>query len=185
MSFTPDIVCPLLETERLVLEPITDAHTQELWELFKDPELHKFTPFEPLTIEQQRERFARWAKRRSPDGSEIWLNWAGREKATQKTIAHFQAGVKDDGIASIGYLVARAFQRKGFAAEGLEAVFKHLQEKLSVKEVKAWSDTRNAPSHQLAKKLGMVQVGFKKNADFFKGVTSDEYIFSKVFTKDG
>jgi hypothetical protein len=34
----------------------------------------------------------------------------------------------------------------------------------------------------LAKKLGMVQVEFIKDADFFKGATSDEFVFSKVFS---
>jgi ribosomal-protein-alanine N-acetyltransferase len=174
--------CPPLETARLRLEPITEDHAQELCELFSDPELHQFVPLEVPTLELQRERCARWAKRWSPDGSERWLNWAGREKTSGKIIAHFQSGVTKDGVASIGYVVSRAHQKQGLATEGLEIMFRFLREIIKVREIKAWSDSRNHASHHLAQKLGMVQVEFIKDADFFKGATSDEFVFSKVFT---
>lgn len=170
-----------LETSRLHLEPITEQHSEELWELFRDPELHHFVPFEPISLEKQRERCAKWAKRRSPDGTEIWLNWAARERTSGQIMAHFQAGVKENGTASIGYVVARAFQGKGLATEGVQAVFSYLRDVLGVCEVKAWSDTRNKASHRLAQRLGMIQVDHIKDADFFKGASSDEFVFSKIF----
>jgi RimJ/RimL family protein N-acetyltransferase len=173
---------PAISTTRLILEPIVEGHASEMWKLFSDPELHHFVPYEPLTLERQRERCARWAKRISPDGKERWLNWAGRHKDTKEVIAHFQVGIRDEqkDVASIGYLVARAFQRKGYAQEGLEAVFLYLRNKLGIREVKAWSDTRNISSHRLAQQLGMVQVEMIKDADFFKGATSDEFVFAKL-----
>jgi [ribosomal protein S5]-alanine N-acetyltransferase len=171
-----------LDTRRLVLEPVTEQHAGELCNLFSDPELHKLVPLEVPTLEQQRERCIRWAKRQSPDTSEVWLNWAAREKRSKKIVAHFQAGIKssENYVASVGYLVGREFQRRGLAHEGLEAVFNFLKAQYSIREVKAWSDTRNLASHGLAKKLGMVQVDSIKDADFFKGSTSDEFVFSKI-----
>ncbi|MEK6705219.1 MAG: GNAT family protein, partial [Bdellovibrionota bacterium] len=171
---------PTLNSSRLTLDPIDESHATELCELFNDLELHHFVPFEPLTLERQKERCTRWAKRRSPDGTELWLNWLGRYKDSGVPAAHFQAGVKDR-VASIGYLVARKFQKQGIATEGLQSIFDYLRDVLAVKEIKAWSDTRNQASHRLAKKLGMTQVDLIKNADFFKGGTSDEFVFSKVF----
>jgi len=138
----PDIDQLRLETSRLFLEPVEESHAEELWELFRDPELHHFVPFEPQSLEKQRERCSRWAKRCSPDGSEIWLNWAARDKGMRTVIAHFQAGVKQTGVASIGYLVARKHQKQGIAAEGLETVFTYLRDVLHVRELKAWSDRR-------------------------------------------
>lgn len=157
-----------LATGRMVLEPVVEDHAEEMWQLFGDTELHHFVPYEPLTLEKQRERCARWALRRSPDGKEIWLNWAARETTSHMVMAHFQAGIKEgEDTASIGYLVAKPFQRQGYAREGLEAVFQYLRTVLKIREVKAWSDTRNAASHALARKLGMVQTELIKNADFF------------------
>ncbi len=155
-------VQPSLETARLILEPISEEHTQAMWELFSDPKLHDFVPYEPLTLDKQRERCARWANRRSPDGSELWLNWAGRDRTSGKVVAHFQVGVTSDGTASVGYLVSREFQGKGIATEGLQSVFSYISKNLDVREVKAWTDTRNKASHHLAKKLGMIQVEFLK-----------------------
>jgi RimJ/RimL family protein N-acetyltransferase len=172
---------PALSTQRLALEPITEAHAQELVEFFGDTELHHFVPFEPPTLALQTDRCIKWAKRRSPDATELWLNWAARDKHSGEIVAHIQAGLKEDGVASIGYVVGRKFQRTGFATECLEALFKYLKNDLWVHEVKAWSDTRNEASHRLAKKMGMVQVELIKKADFFKGTSSDEYVFSKVF----
>jgi len=183
---------PALTTPRLLLEPIVESHAEELWELFRDEELHRYVPFEPISIEKQRERCAKWSRRHAPDGSELWLNWAARDQrpgispsispsisssGPPKLVAHFQAGVKPDHTASIGYLVGLGFQRQGFAFEGLTAVFEYLRDTLGVREVRAWSDTRNHASHRLAEKLGMTQVEVIKDADFFKGATSDEFVF--------
>ncbi len=172
---------PGLNTTRLTLDPITENHAEELWELFRDPELHHFVPFEPQPLEKQRERCAKWAKRRSPDRNEIWLNWIAKDKNASHVVGHFQVGIKQDGVASIGYIVGSVHQNKGYSTEALEAIFRYLRDSLGVQEVKAWSDTRNIASHRLARKLGMLQVEFIKDADFFKGATSDEYVFSRRF----
>lgn len=181
MDFSTDLEQPELHTERLTLEPITEAHAQELYRFFSDPKLHQFTPSEPPALEQQKERCIKWARRRSPDGSEIWLNWAARDNTSGNIAAHIQVGIKEDSVASIGYVVSTAFQRNGIATEALEATFQYLKKHLGVREVRAWSDTRNIASHALVKKLGMVQIDYIQNADFFNGETSDEFVFSKIF----
>lgn len=177
----PPFVQPCLESTNLLLESIDASHAEELCGLFADSDLHHFVPFEPPTLERQRERCERWAKRRSPDGKDLWLNWIARHKSTGQAIGHLQAGLGQDGVASIGYLIARDFQGRGLATEALREVFDYLRRSLGAKEVKAWTDTRNEASHRLAKKLGMAQVELIKNAEFFKGASSDEFVFSKVF----
>lgn len=172
---------PTISTSRLKLEAITEDHTDPLWELFRDPELHRFTPFEPISRDKLRERCSRWSKRRSPDGKELWLNWIARLSSTEEAVGHFQVGINQDGVATIGYLLARRYQNQGLSTETLEAIFSYLTNTLGVREVKAWSDTRNLASHRLAKKLGMLQIELIKDADFFKGASSDEFVFSRKF----
>jgi [ribosomal protein S5]-alanine N-acetyltransferase len=168
-----------LETPRLALEVITEDHAAELCNLFSDPELHTFVPFVPPTLEEQRRRCARWAAGRSPDGHETWLNWIARCKSTGESVGHFQCGIKKDETASVGYVVARKFQNQGLAAEALQIIFQHLCER-GVRVAKAWTDTRNKASHRVAEKLGMVQIEFIKDADHFKGSSSDEFVYSKL-----
>ena len=106
-----DFEQPELITHRLILEPITETHSKEICEFFRDQELPQFVPFESPTLEQQTERCLKWAKRCSPDGTELWLNWAARDKETGLVAAHIQAGVKEDRMASIGCVVGRRFQK--------------------------------------------------------------------------
>lgn len=170
---------PSLNTLRLQLEAITEAHAPALWELFQDSELHRFNPTDPFSLEEQHRRCARWAKRRSADGAELQLNWIAICAETSQTVGHFQVGISEAAVATVGYVVARQFQRRGIAGEALHAVFSYLEQWLGVKEIRALSDTRNIASHRLAEKLGIQQIGFLKDADFFKGATSDEFVFSK------
>lgn len=172
-----------LNTERLELESVSEDHSNELFELLSDEKLHTYLPSTPPTLEQQKTRCLMWSKRQSPDKSELWLNWVAREKSSKKIIAHIQAGLKDNGIASVAYVVASNYQRKGFAYEAMRALFFYLRDDLGASEVKIWSDTRNLASHALAKKLGMKQTEFIRNADFFKNQTSDEYVFSLPFIR--
>jgi len=168
-----------LETERMSLEPIGEGHANDLFELLADPELHRFVPFEPPTLEEQIKRCSRWAVGLSPDGLEIYLNWAAREKASGDLIGHFQAGIKQAGEASIGYVVARRFQGLGVAQEALQSIFDFLRDSHQIKVIKAWTDTRNFSSHRLAERMGMTIIETIKDADFFKGTSSDEYVFAK------
>ena len=175
----PTVEQAALEPARLRLEPVTEDHAQELWELFQDPELHQFVSFEAPTLERQRERCLRWSKRRSPDGSEIWLNWAARTKSTAKIVGHFQVGLKCDGVATVGYVVARSHQNQGLATKALQLIFEYMASQFDIRELVASTDTRNEASQKLCRKLGMIQVQLIKNADVIQGVPSDDFIFSK------
>lgn len=164
-----------------MLEPVEVSHAEDLWKLFSDRGLHTFVPFEPLSLEKQRERCERWAGRLSPAEDEIWLNWVVRRRDSHAVIGHLQSGIKEAGDAYVGYLISRDEQNKGFATEALGTVLTYLRDKLDVREVKAWIDTRNEASIRLVRKLGMRQTGLIKDADFFKGSSSDELVFSITF----
>jgi hypothetical protein len=64
-------------TERLDLEPLTVGHAAELAPALDDAALHEFTGGAPLSPAALTARYARLAKRRSPDGDQLWGNWVG------------------------------------------------------------------------------------------------------------
>lgn len=179
---TPNDDALRLTTPRLVLEPVLPSHALELHELFSDAQLHRFVPSDVLTLDEALAKCTRWAPRHSPDGQEIWLNWLARERQSQRVVGHFQAGVAlaGDRVARLGWLLATAAQCRGLATEALTAVLAVLRDALAVREVKAWADSRNVASHRLAQRLGLVQVAVVRDADFFKGATSDEFVFARV-----
>ncbi len=165
-----------LETPRLRLEPLTPDHAAELYEPLQGRRLYDFIPQEPPPSQQAlEERYRKLSTRRSPDGREAWLNWAMRERATGGYVGVLEATVQGDRTAFIAYTVFVFRQRQGFAREGCRRVIRHLFENYGASVIVAEIDTRNAASIALVEGLGFRRAAFVRDADHFKGASSDEY----------
>jgi len=163
-----------LQTPNLVLEPLTPAHADEIFPHLCDPALYTYVPQDPPPdIDRVRARYTRLEHGRSVDGLDLWLNWV--IKARGQIAGTVQATVMPDGTALIAYELFTSFQHKGIATEAVAAMLAHLKDKLETKLVRALVDTRNAPSIRLLERLGFERKQTIKDADHFKGATSDEY----------
>jgi RimJ/RimL family protein N-acetyltransferase len=96
-------------------------HAAEAATAFDDERLHVFTGGEPATEEELRERYARQAAGRSPDGSETWLNWMLRRRDTGELVGTVQATVTGS-VAELAWVVTVPHQGRGYAREGALAV---------------------------------------------------------------
>ena len=165
-----------LETPRLLLEPILPAHASKLYERMQDERLYRFIPQDPpATLEALTDRYDFLSARRSPDGREAWLNWAVRERGSGDYAGTLETTVYGDATALIAYMVFVPFQQRGIAAEACGRLLEHLFGDYRLDRVAAEIDTRNAASIALVESLGFERVGFQKDADHFKGSSSDEY----------
>lgn len=165
-----------LETPLLLLEPILPAHASMLYERMQEERLYQFIPQDPpVTPQALEDRYGFLSGRRSPDGREAWLNWAVRERSSGDYAGTLESTVYDKGTAIIAYMVFVPYQRRGYAAEACGRLLEHLFDDYRVGVVAAEIDTRNAASIALVESLGFERVGFQKDADHFKGASSDEY----------
>jgi [ribosomal protein S5]-alanine N-acetyltransferase len=170
-----------LETERLLLEPLMPEHAALLFEDLADERLYRFIPTDtPESAEALERRYRKLSSRRSPDGSEVWLNFAMRlrEEGTLPKASYvgmLEATVFPNRSAHIAYTVFVPFWRRGYAREGCARMLRHLLEDYGVRVVVAEMDTRNAASVSLAEALGFERVGTTLGADHFKGSVSDEH----------
>jgi [ribosomal protein S5]-alanine N-acetyltransferase len=165
-----------LETPRLFLEPILPAHAARLNEQLQDERLYRFIPQDPpATLQALEDRYDFLSTRRSPDGREAWLNWAVRERTSGDYAGTLEATVHDNRTATVAYMVFVPRQRRGFAAEACGRLLTHLFQNYRVGMVAAKIDTRNVASIALVESLGFERVAFHKDADHFKGSSSDEY----------
>ncbi len=172
---------PLLDTKRLVLEPLEEAHAPLLFDGFQDPTLYTYIPGgPPADVEGLAARYRHLAQGRSDDDTSVWLNWAMRPRDTATYIGTLQATLDADGKALIAYMVFKSFRRRGYAKEGCHRMIQFLRGERQVKTIAAEIDTRNGPSIALVRSLGMQVVAEHKDADFFKGSGSDEYEFVLV-----
>jgi ribosomal-protein-alanine N-acetyltransferase len=171
----------ILETGRLVLEPLLPEHAPLLFEGLADERLHRFIPTDaPESAEALETRYRKLSSRRSPDGAEVWLNFAMRlrEEGTLPKASYvgmLEATVFPNRSAYIAYTVFVPFWRQGYAREGCARMLRHLLENYRVLVVVAEMDTRNAGSVSLVEALGFERVGTTLGADHFKGAVSDEH----------
>lgn len=166
------------ETERLLLEPLRPDHAAELFELLSDERLYRHIPQDPpATLEALTERYRRLESRRSPDGEQLWLNWAVRVKSDRRCVGRIEVTVRPDASALLAYEIGPASWRQGIATEACRRVIRALFEDGGVTEVRAEVDTRNLPSIRLLERLGFERGAFRANADFFKGRASDEWSY--------
>jgi [ribosomal protein S5]-alanine N-acetyltransferase len=165
----------ILETSRLLLEPINEHHAEHLFRVLADPAIYTFIPQESPELEDLRERYRRLRTRRSPDGTELWLNWAVRIKNSAPYLGYVQATLGHEQKGDFAYVLGSAFWKQGYATEACQRVLEFLFETYPITEISANVDTRNQASYQLLERLGFTLDKTHLNADYFKGHSSDEY----------
>jgi RimJ/RimL family protein N-acetyltransferase len=132
-----------LRTPRLDLTPLEPADAPALSAVLADPELYRHLPHGPpadATFLEQ--RFRRLAVRRSPDGSQQWLNWVVRARGRRDAVGLVEVSVEGTQ-AHLAYFVARTRWRRGIAREACAAVLEHLREDLGVTQAITEMDMRN------------------------------------------
>ncbi|CAN5566254.1 GNAT family N-acetyltransferase [soil metagenome] len=168
----------VLETERLRLEPLLPQHAAYLFPVLSDQRIYTYIPDEPVSDQDVLlRRYQRLATRRSPQGDELWLNWALQRKQEQDYIGALQATVSADQQAMIAYMLHSACWGSGYAQEACRCLLKGLFDTYDLQRVAAEVDTRNQASWRLLERLGFRRVAFRQAADHFKGENSDEYTY--------
>ncbi len=169
----------ILKTARLLLEPLAPSHTPALYEPLQAEAIYEFLPEKPpASSETLAARYQRLSARKSPDGQEIWLNWAMRLRKEDAYVGILQATVYHDATAYLAYILFPPFWKQGYAKEGCRRVLDHLFKDYQIVSVSAEIDTRNTASIKLIESLGFQRVATTLNADFFKGSTSHEYRYA-------
>jgi RimJ/RimL family protein N-acetyltransferase len=102
-------------------------------------------------LEALRARLRAWESRRSPDGSERWLNWIVLD---DEPAAWVQATIRGDA-ALVAYAVLPARRGEGVATEAVVAVTSWLHEQHPVVEAHIADD--NLASQAVARRAGFVR----------------------------
>ncbi|MDQ2818378.1 MAG: GNAT family N-acetyltransferase [Candidatus Eremiobacteraeota bacterium] len=142
-----------IETARLRLEPITTAHAAELFAGLSDRRLYRYyAGVPPASVDELARQYAQLSSQRSPDGKQIWLNWAMRDRGGD-VVGRLQATIVGR-TAIIGYDVFVPFWRRGFAKEGAAAMLESVSKRFGVRRAEAIVDTENVASIALLRSLG-------------------------------
>lgn len=137
------------------LEPLLADHARELYPLLSDPRLYVHLDAAPPTSEAALEtRFRKLETRRSPDGTQLWLNWLVRSRA-EEPLGYVQATVLPGNTAAwIAYVIGHAHQGNGFGREATALMCDHLRADYGVRRLLASVESANTPSRRLLEALG-------------------------------
>jgi RimJ/RimL family protein N-acetyltransferase len=150
----PGVDALTLRTNRLDLIPISGALATEMFQVLKDPALYEYvTSSPPADVATLARQYESWESRRSPDGSELWLNWALQQKGNKQLVGHLQAGVLPDH-ADVAWFLGVRWQHLGYATEAAKAVV-DLILRLGVREIRASNNPIHMASIRVAERLGL------------------------------
>ena len=92
----------VLQTPRLVIEPLLPAHAVRLYEGLQDERLYEYIPQDPPASPRALEdRYLSLSSRCSPDNREAWLNWALRTRRSGGYAGVLEATVHEDLTSEI------------------------------------------------------------------------------------
>ncbi len=165
----------ILRTERLVLEPLQEAHASEMFRIIGDPLIYTFLHERPpFTEEELRARYRFLERRRSPDGAHEWLSWVIRGPGGE-VHGHVNAIVHGRGSGDLSVILSPRLWRQGFGREALKAVIAELRENHRATSFFATISPRNDLAIGLFQHLGCKLVS---RADFdLRAVDNGDLIF--------
>jgi len=146
----------ILETERLLMRRLLASDLDDLYALYRDPEIRRYFPEGTLTLEETREELE-WFLNGHPDHPELGL-WATIHKPTGAFIG--RCGLLPwtiDGVdeVEIAYLIAKSWQRQGFGAEAARALVRYGFEALGLNRLVALIDPKHEASIRTAERAGL------------------------------
>lgn len=146
----------ILETPRLLLRHLKIDDLDELYLLYRDPEIRRYFPDGVLSYEDTKEELE-WYLNGHPQYPELGL-WATVHKETGKFIG--RCGLlpwEIDGklAIEIAYLLDKNFWHQGLATEAARGIMSYAFEKINLTRLICLIDPANAASQKVAERIGM------------------------------
>lgn len=163
----------VLEGAVVRLEPQVASHATEMFEVLSDPAIYAHENEAPESVEWLRERFRRLETRRSPDGTQQWLNWVALVPPSTP-IGYVQATVYPTHRAAIAYVLGSRFWGRGLATAAVGLMIAELRARHGVETLSAVLKRRNERSRRLLERTGFVAASAAQRAEI--GVEPDELL---------
>jgi aminoglycoside 6'-N-acetyltransferase len=144
-----------LVTERLVLRRSRPEDAETISAYRSDPDVHRYQGWERTDPEGVRDEIERMASR-APGAPRGWVQLSvdvdGEGLVGDVGLSAVEG---EPGVIKIGYTIAPAFQRRGYATEAVSVLVAYAFDTLGAEVVRAWADAENVPSIRVAERVGM------------------------------
>ena len=164
----------------MTLEPRSVAHAEELFPVLAETALYEFLDEEPPeSIEALQQKLARSESRRSPDGSERWLNWVVRD-ASGCVAGYVQATIAANRETNVAYAIGKSFWGRGIASEAVAQMLAIVATEFGIKRFFIVAERENRRSIRLAERLGFSEVQSELATQ--RGVVATDMLLLKVLS---
>ena len=166
----------ILETDRLILRHLLPDDLDNLFALYRDPEIRRYFPEGTLTYEETKEELE-WFLNGHPKHPELGL-WATILKESDQFIGRcglLPWTIEGQNEVEVAYLIAREYWRQGLATEAAQAILQYGFEQLGLSRLICMIDPANIASRRVAEKIGMT---LEKELDGFEGDNMPFLIYS-------
>jgi [ribosomal protein S5]-alanine N-acetyltransferase len=147
-----------LETERLLIRPLTPDDLAAVHAVFSDPLVMQYIVGGACVLDASRAKLASYIAHQETHG---FSKWAVLERVNGAVIGDCGLKVLEDGPdVELGFHVARQYWGRGYATEAASACLNWGFENLDRNRIVAIVDPRNAASVRVLEKIGMNRHGW-------------------------
>ena len=146
----------VLETSRLILRHLKRNDLDDLYKLYRDPEIRRYFPEGVLTLAETREHLE-WYMDGPRDHPELGL-WATIHKETGRFIGRcglLPWAIEGKQEVEIAYLLDKLFWHQGLATEVAQGLLEYGFEKLNLSRLICLMAPENSASQRVAQRVGM------------------------------
>jgi RimJ/RimL family protein N-acetyltransferase len=177
LAWTP----PTIETERLVLRPVTPADATAVFLYASNPNLTRFTLFEThQTIDDSRWFVNDYVQSRyvsrEPDPLGIVIKRDPLGMVVGAVGAHWVS--QPNGTMEMGYSIAEPYWGRGLVAEAAGAVTRYVFTEYAVERLQARVIAGNDASERVVQKLGFTREGVLRSLVLRRGRWVDIIMYS-------
>ena len=154
MRTDPDFE-PIL-TARLRLRRSWPDDAEQISAYRSDPEVHRYQGWDRLDPDGIRAEIERMADR-LPGEPGGWVQLSVEERETGQLVGDVGLSPAEDdaNVIKLGYTIAPAFQRRGYATEAIAALVDYAFDTLLADVARVYASAINTPSVRVAEKVGM------------------------------
>ena len=150
----------MIETDRLILRRFSEKDFLDFFEYLSDPEVVKFEPYRPMTLDEVREDLDRRIESEEMVAVEL--------KSSGKLIGNVYLGMRESNALEIGFVFNKEYWNQGFARESCKALIKKAFSS-GITRIYAECDPENQGSWKLLESLGFSRTAhLEKNVFFWK-----------------
>jgi RimJ/RimL family protein N-acetyltransferase len=174
-------LCPLLDTDRLTLEPMGERHADAFFESLHDDAIYQWISMDkPSSLEQLRGQLRRSEGRVAPDGQTAWPTWAVRRKSDGAYIGRVDAEITLAMEASnVGYYFFARYWGQGYATEAVKVATQHLIS-CGIHRLVATVTDGNIASERVLQKTAYVFNRVLLGNDIIRGIPMDDREYVRV-----